>query len=223
MCQRVLTLAFKSPDQLFLFVTDHDIPTVTKPPVPISSSSSNSRASPRATSSNEKSSTSTDASDPAPDAVTRTLETRLLSKGLVPELAEPSQGLRGERDSRGQGRSGARPSADGVGGSLKALQSLSPPPARPGTDSIGGSLKASQSLSPPPAPLLGQGSPIPSPLQGLSLSPRTRAVLGDLPDVISVTDGECCRLGQLLFSCYGFSREGGVTGVCGVGVLGRAV
>ena len=200
MCQHVLTLAFKSPNQLFLFVTDHDIPIVTKPPVP-SSSSSNSQASPRATSSNEKSSTSTDASDTMPDAVTRTIETQLLSKGLVPELAEPSQGLRVERDRQGQGRSGARPSADDVGGSLKA----------------------SQSLSPPPAPLLGQGSPIPSPLQGLSMLSRTHAALEDLPDVISVTDGECCRLGQLLFSCYGFSREGGVTGVCGGGVLGRAV
>ena len=201
MGQSVLTLAFKSSNQLFLFVTDHDIPTATKPPVPSSSSSGNSQASPRATSSNEKSSASTDASDTTPDAVTRTIETQLLSKGLVPELAEPSQGLRVERDSQGQGRSGARPSADGVGGSLKA----------------------SQSLSPPPAPLLGQGSPVPSPLQGLSLLSRTHAALEDVPDVISVTDGECCRLGQLLFSCYGFSREGGVTGVCGGGVLGRVM
>ena len=200
-CARVLTLAFKSSNQLFLFVTDHDIPTATKPPVPSSSSSGNSQASPRATSSNEKSSASTDASDTTPDAVTRTIETQLLSKGLVPELTEPSQGLRVERDSQGQGRSGARPSADGVGGSLKA----------------------SQSLSPPPAPLLGQGSPVPSPLQGLSLLSRTHAALEDVPDVISVTDGECCRLGQLLFSCYGFSREGGVTGVCGSGVLGRVM
>ena len=173
-------------------VTDHDISTATKPPVPNSSSSS--QTSPRATGSDEISSSSTNASDPAQDAGSRTAEAQRLPKGHVPELAEPPQDLGAETN--GKGGSGARP----------------------GADAVASSQKASQSLSPPTVPLLGIGSPIPSPLQGLSTSPRVHAGLQDLPSVISVIDEECCRLGQWLVSCYGFSREGGVAGGYCVGI-----
>ena len=167
---------------------------MTKPPVP----GSGSQASPKSSGSNGKSSASTSTSASASND---TSDPTQAPAGVrtVPELVQPSQAA-------GAG-AGARSERNGQGGS--------------GTD--GGAAcpsDPSQSLSPPPGPSLGLASPIPSPLRGLSASPRVRMGSEDLPDVISVIDGECCcKLGQTLVSCYGFSREGGVAGVWGFFLL----
>ena len=72
------------------------------------------------------------------------------------------------------------------------------------------SAQPTQSLSPPPAQNVT--SPVPSPWQGLSPSPRIRWESGEVIDRVLLIDGECFKLGLPLVPCYGFSRETGVAG-----------
>ncbi|KAK7102915.1 protein pigeon-like [Littorina saxatilis] len=168
-----------------ILLHNQEIPTTTKPPVPsstVTTSTSQTTSKPVISSEKSSASNSTDMSDPTQD----------LGAAAI-EVYEPSK----DRGNRGRGDD-----------SPKTPETPSEDPQR----ILSQVSASSQNLSPPPGDLQGVGSPVPSPLAGLSLSPPGRLGSEVSCDVISVIDRECFKLGQVLMSCYGFSRESGVAG-----------